>query len=157
MSHFVKLILLVLLAGVAGLGLLRWLVVMASPVPDNLGVRNGRLAPCPDSPNCVSTRATDSRHAIEAIPFSGDTAVVREQLLAILEQSPQATIRTTESHYIHAEFRSRLWGFIDDVEFQLDEATGLIHFRSAARLGYGDMGVNRARLTAIQTQMAGRP
>jgi uncharacterized protein (DUF1499 family) len=157
MSHFVKLILLVLLAGAAGFGLLRWLVVMASPVPDNLGVRNGRLAPCPDSPNCVSTRATDSRHAIEAIPYRGDTAVAREQLLAILERFPQASIRTAESHYIHAEFRSRLWGFIDDVEFQLDEAAGLIHFRSAARFGYGDMGVNRTRLTAIQTQMAGQP
>jgi uncharacterized protein (DUF1499 family) len=32
--------------------------------PNNLGVKDGRLATCPSSPNCVSSQSTDSRHQI---------------------------------------------------------------------------------------------
>lgn len=137
---------------VAGFFVARWLVERASPVPDNLGVANGSLAPCPDSPNCVSTFATDEQHAIEPLTFTGETAVARERLLTIINQDPLATLVRNTDDYIHAEYRSALWRFIDDVEFLIDEETGTVHFRSASRLGYSDMGANRERMETIRAE-----
>ncbi|MAT95807.1 MAG: hypothetical protein CL608_01470 [Anaerolineaceae bacterium] len=119
-------------------------------MPDNLGVENGRLAPCPSSPNCVSTQATDEEHGIAPIAYAGETSAAHATILAILQADPQFTIITNTPTYIHAEARSSLWKFIDDVEFFFDEADSLIHFRSAARLGYGDAGVNRQRMEEIR-------
>lgn len=135
----------------------RYLVQNVSPMPDNLGVTDGQLAACPNSPNCVSTQApaTDS-HYMEPIPYEGNTADTRDALIAIMDDMDRSTIITTRPDYIHAEFRSMLWGFVDDVEIYLDEDNGLIHFRSAARLGQGDMGVNRRRMQTIRQQLMAR-
>jgi uncharacterized protein (DUF1499 family) len=151
MSKGVWLVVVLVLVGGVFLLLGRWLVARASPLSGELGVANGRLAPCPDSPNCVSSLATDERHRMGALGYAGETAVVQTAILAALNELPRITIVRDEPGYIHAEARSALWGFVDDVEFTFDEAAGLIHFRSAARLGYGDMGMNRARMEAIQT------
>jgi uncharacterized protein (DUF1499 family) len=124
---------------------------------DNLGVENGRLAPCPDSPNCVSTQATDEEHGIAPIAYSGEMDAANATILAILQADPQFTIITNTPTYIHAEARTAVWQFIDDVEFSFDEAEGLIHFRSASRLGYGDAGVNRQRMEAIRTEFQTTP
>lgn len=132
--------------------LLRWLVVRISPMPQNLGVENGRLAPCPETPNCVSTFAPedDRLHQIAPIPYGGDTAVAQQKIRQIVEAMPRSTIITNRADYFHAEFRSPTWGFIDDVEFYFDEETNLIHFRSAARLGREDLKANRNRMEAIR-------
>lgn len=130
--------------------ILRWLVVMMSPRPDNLGVQNGRLAECPASPNCVSSYAVDELHGMEAIPLAEDAAATQSHLLAVIQDQPRTRIISNEPGYLHVEFRSLGWGFIDDVEFYVDEAAGLLHFRSASRLGYGDAEVNRARMTHIR-------
>lgn len=154
MSRPIKFLLAVLLGGVAIFALVRWLLVpIASPEPDNLGVQNGRFAPCPDAPNCVSTQAEQSVHLIEPIRYTAETAVVHQRLLQILDQMPRSTIIRTGPTYIHAEFRSPTWGFVDDVEFYIDEANQLIQFRSAARLGEGDLGANRARMEEIRERM----
>ncbi len=145
--------LLILVA--VGLGLffvLRWLVGRASVMPENLGVANSRLAACPSSPNCVSTYDTDEEHGMEALVLEGETAVAQAKLLAIIQTMPNSTLITNEPGYLHAEFRSSIWRFVDDVEVYFDEEAGLIHFRSAARLGQGDGGVNRRRIEAIQTE-----
>ena len=68
---------------------------------------------------------------------------------------PRSTVVTNEPGYTHAEFRSAAWGFVDDVEFYFDEEAGLIQFRSAARLGYGDGGVNRKRMEAVRAAYEG--
>ncbi len=148
--------LLILVA--VGLGLffvLRWLVMRASPMPDNLGVANSSLASCPSSPNCVSTYDTDEEHGIDAIVLEGETAVAQAKLLAIIQAMPNSTLITNEPGYLHAEFRSSIWRFVDDVEVYFDEEAGLIHFRSAARLGQGDGGVNRRRIEQIQAAYMG--
>jgi len=156
MSRPIKFLLAALLGGTAVFVLVRWLLIpIASPLPDNLGVQDGRLAPCPDSPNCVSSQAERSLHLIDPIRYEGETAVVHQRLLQILDQMPRSTIIRTEPTYIHAEFRSSTWGFIDDAEFYFDEANQLIHFRSAARLGYDDLDVNRARMEVIREKMSG--
>lgn len=150
MPKLLKIALFLVLGGTVLFFILRWLVQQVSPMPENLGVANGRLQPCPDSPNCVSTQATDELHGIEPIAYDGATAAAQQKLLAILQADPSYTLISNSPTYIHAEARTAVWQFIDDVEFTFDEAAGLIHFRSASRLGYGDAGANRQRLEAVR-------
>ena len=114
--------------------------------PTNLGVRDGKLAPCPSSPNCVSSLATDAAHAIEPLPADGADAMAN--LRRVIEAMPRTRIVTAEGDYLYAEFESALLGFVDDVEFQ--KAGDVIHVRSASRLGYSDLGVNRTRIEEIR-------
>jgi uncharacterized protein (DUF1499 family) len=146
-----KWLLIIVVIGVVLFFVLRLLVGRGSPMPDNLGVENGRLAPCPESPNCVSSYETDEEHGMDAMVLEGETAVAQAKLLTIIEAMPNSTLITNEPGYIHAEFRSPTMNFVDDVEFYFDEEAGLIQFRSAARLGYEDMNANRNRMEAIQS------
>ena len=112
-------------------------------------IPTGRLPPCPSSPNCVSTDASDPGQQMTPLPYRVDYASSRKVILSIVQAMPRTTIVTEADHYLHAEFRSRLFGFVDDVEFLFDDDAALIHFRSASRTGYSDMGVNRKRMRAI--------
>ena len=115
--------------------------------PANLGVTNGRLAPCKRSPNCVSSQAdpSDREHYIAPIRFRGDAmAAVRRALAAL----PRATVISEQKNYLYAEFRSRLLGYVDDVEFFYDGTA--VQVRSASRLGRRDFGVNRKRIERIR-------
>ncbi|MEZ4709519.1 MAG: DUF1499 domain-containing protein [Caldilineaceae bacterium] len=129
---------------------MRWLVVIYSPRPDDLGVRNGQLRPCPDSPNCVSTFSSDAEHAFEPLPYTMPTAQLHDHLLAILNTMPRATIITNEPIYVHVELRTPMMGFVDDAEFYFDEANGVLHMRSGSRLGRSDLGVNRRNMEQIR-------
>jgi uncharacterized protein (DUF1499 family) len=121
------------------------------PAPRNLGMRDSHLSPCPDTPNCVSTRAPtiDAEHFMPSIPYTSDASFVMTQILRAVSVQPRAKVIKQDDTYLHVEFRSRIMGFPDDVEFYIDDANKRIHFRSAARLGQGDMGVNRKRMTDI--------
>jgi len=114
-----------------------------------------RLAPCPKTPNCVSTEAPPGRHRMEPIPYSAGPAQTREKLLAVLRSYPRTRIVRQEPDYVKAECRSRLFRFVDDVEFVFDDDARQIHFRSASRLGYGDRGVNRRRMKEIRAASLG--
>lgn len=118
--------------------------------PANLGVRDGRLAPCPSSPNCVSSQSTDKDHAVEPLPYSSSTPEAIAGLRKIILQMERTKIVTETNNYLHAEFASALWRFVDDVEFSFDDHAKLIQVRSASRLGYSDFGVNRKRVEAIR-------
>jgi uncharacterized protein (DUF1499 family) len=110
-----------------------------------------RLAPCPSSPNCVSTQAKGGYHAIQPIPYTGSREGVVEQLKAVLQKMKRSRIITVSPDYLHVEFRTFL-GFVDDVEFYIDQVQHLIHMRSASRTGYWDFGVNRRRLETIRVE-----
>lgn len=118
--------------------------------PANLGVRDGRLVPCPSSPNCVSSQSTDKVHAVEPLTYSSSTPEAIADLKKIILQMERTKIITETSNYLHAEFVSALWRFVDDVEFFFDDHAKLIQVRSASRLGYSDFGVNRKRVEAIR-------
>lgn len=83
------------------------------------------------------------------LPYRVDRETSRRLVLAIVRAMPRTTVVTEEDLYLHVEFRSRVFGFVDDVEFGFDDGDALIHFRSASRTGYSDLGVNRKRMTAI--------
>ena len=121
--------------------------------PMTLGVHDGKLAPCPASPNCVSSQSTDKDHAVEPIPFSGTSAETMADLKKILSGIPRARTVTATETYLHAEFTSALFRFVDDVEFWFDDRTRTIHLRSASRAGRPDLGVNRKRVEDLQAAM----
>ena len=120
--------------------------------PRTFGVRDGRLAPCPDSPNCVSTQATDREHRIEPIAFEGPADPIIPRLNAAITSVPRMRIVTEQGDYLHAEATSLIFRFVDDVEFYVDRESKLIHFRSASRVGHSDLGVNRRRMERIRTE-----
>lgn len=114
-----------------------------------------RLAPCPRTPNCVSTQAPPGRQRMEPIPYGGTPAQVRERLLEVLRHHPRTRIVRQEPDYLKAECRSRIFRFVDDVELVFDDEARLIHFRSASRLGRKDFGVNRERMERIRAAFLG--
>jgi uncharacterized protein (DUF1499 family) len=124
--------------------------------PANLGVRDGKLAPCPGSPNCVSSQAeaSDKTHAIEPLRFTGDPGAAMRKLRTVVEGIPRTTVIESRPDYLYAEFSTPLMGFVDDVEFHQHGMT--IHVRSASRLGYSDLGVNRKRIESIRDAFSKR-
>jgi len=118
--------------------------------PDNLGVTNGRLAPCRRTPNCVSSQAdpSDREHYIAPIAFRGDAI---EAVRKAVESLPRTTVISANSSYLYAEFRSKLLGYVDDVEFFYDGAA--IQVRSASRLGRRDFNVNRNRVEQLRAMI----
>lgn len=118
--------------------------------PGDLGVRDGRLKPVPDSPNAVSSQATSAYHAIDPIPYAGTREAALETLVDIVKTLPRTTIVTQRDDYLYAEFASALLGFVDDVEFYLPADRKIVHVRSASRLGHSDLGVNRTRVEEIR-------
>jgi uncharacterized protein (DUF1499 family) len=117
--------------------------------PSHLGVKQGKLAAPSNKPNNVSSQA-DSKHTAFVMPLllKGDAAKQWQQLQAKVAAMTGASIITTTPNYIHAEFKTPLMGFVDDVELLLDGKQ--VHVRSASRLGYSDWGVNRKRVEAIR-------
>jgi uncharacterized protein (DUF1499 family) len=120
--------------------------------PSNLGVKDGRLAPCRRTPNCVSSQAdpADAEHSIAPLAFCGSM----DQLRRAVESMQRATVISVERNYLYAEFRSRLMRYVDDVELYYDERAGLVQVRSASRLGRRDFGVNRVRVEALRRAIA---
>lgn len=126
--------------------------------PDNLGVKDGKLAPPKRTPNSVSSLAdsADAEHYIAPIPFKGNALEAMAAVRKAIESMNGGTVIRHEGNYLYAEFRTKLMRFVDDVEFLFDEKAGLIHVRSASRLGRRDFGVNRARVEAIRARIEGR-
>ena len=122
--------------------------------PETLGVHEGRLRPCPNTPNCVCSQDSDSAHKIEPLTYRSNSTEAFAALKRIVESSEKAIVITETENYLHAEFTSRLMGFVDDVEFYLDTAANVIQVRSASRLGKSDLGVNRKRIELIRTLLA---
>lgn len=129
------------------LALLPFLTACAGEPPQNIGIRDGRLTACPDSPNCVSSFETDEEHSIAALDAN------LNQIQQVLLSLDQANIVEQSGNYLYAEFTSSLMGYVDDVEFLYDAASNTTHVRSASRLGYSDLGANRKRVEAIRARL----
>ena len=123
--------------------------------PTNLGVTDGRLAPPRRRPNCVSSQAdpSDAEHYIAPIAFRGTAVEAMVAAKRAVESMERATIVREAPSYLYAEFRSRLLGYVDDLELYFDEKAGAFHVRSASRLGRRDFGVNRKRVEALRPKL----
>lgn len=118
--------------------------------PTNLGVKNGKLTPCPGTPNCVNSQSSDAQSKIDPLP-----AKPISELKKVIEKMERTTIIEETDNYLYAEFQTPLMGFVDDVEFYLDPNENVIHVRSASRLGKSDLGVNRKRVEEIRAKLQG--
>lgn len=137
------------LAGAAGLGLLLYAWGHSSPAPP-LGVANGRLLECPDTPNCVCSQDLDPEHAVRPLAMKKEAAATMADLRALLSGMPGAAITGQSSNYLRAEFSSRVFRFVDDLETWVDPANRTVQIRSASRVGRSDLGANRRRVEQIR-------
>ena len=142
--------------GAGRLGLLQ------SSAPQDLGVRNGRLKPPSETPNSVSSQAAlypeHPRHAdaqIAPLHYQGDATAAMARLQTLVEETEGARLVKSEPGYLYATYTTPLMHFVDDVEFWLDPAAGVIQVRSASRIGHGDMGANRKRIEALRSRFEG--
>ena len=131
------------------------LLLMCTMLP--AGEATHTLAPCPASPNCVSSEAGDREHFTEPLHFTGEASLAWNRLKSALATEPRLTIVEDTGSYLHAEARSLIFRFVDDIEFVLDHGDGVIHVRSASRVGYSDFGVNRRRVERIREVFSKQP
>ncbi len=133
---------------------------LAAGAPKRLGVTEGRLKPPASTPNSVSSQASLypghpqlAYAAMEPIKLKGDGAETMRRLATLLRARAGVQVVTDEPDYLYAQCSTPVLKFTDDVEFWLDRQAGVIHFRSASRLGRKDFGVNRARMESIRAQL----
>lgn len=123
--------------------------------PDNLGAKDGRLAPPKGTPNNVSSQAdpADAEHYIAPIAFKGDAAAAMAAARKAVEGMAGSTLIRQDGDYLYAEFRTKTMRFVDDLEMVFDAKAGVLHVRSASRLGRRDFGVNRSRVEALRARI----
>jgi uncharacterized protein (DUF1499 family) len=124
--------------------------------PRDLGVHDGRLRDCPLSPNCVCSDASRDSHRVDALRLAKAPAEAWRLVRESVEALPRTRVITATGTYLPAECRSALFGFVDDLELQLRADEGLVAVRSASRIGYSDLGVNRERVRAIRGELVRR-
>jgi uncharacterized protein (DUF1499 family) len=117
------------------------------------GLKEGKLSKCPDRPNCVcSEYAADTDHYAAPIILAKNITDNHVATLRAVIIEMGGKIISEKDYYLAATFTSALFGFIDDLELRVDKAQNVIHIRSASRVGYGDMGVNRKRVEQLKDQ-----
>lgn len=122
---------------------------------DAIGLINGQLSKCPDTPNCVcSEYAAHTGHYISPITMSENTKSTSDTFLVLkaLILDMGGNIQLENKNYISATFTSAIFRFIDDLEIRVDSDKNIIHLRSASRVGRGDMGVNKERIELLKQQ-----
>lgn len=118
--------------------------------PINVGAPGNVLSPCPGTPNCVASQDAKGSQLMPPIPFKGRVEDAQARLREAIASMARGKVTVDRPGYVAVEFRSRLLGFVDDAEFVLDGKKGEIRFRSAARVGHSDLGMNRRRMNAIR-------
>jgi uncharacterized protein (DUF1499 family) len=115
------------------------------------GLVEGRLTPCPDKPNCVSSElVSDAKHYIEPLVYSADEATSILPRLKTIIYEMGGSIQIEETNYLAATFTSSVFRFVDDLELRIDTGQKTIHLRSASRVGHGDGGANRKRVELLK-------
>lgn len=120
------------------------------PTAEGMGADAERLPPCPSSPNCACSQDPDPRRRVEPWPFEGGREAVRQRLLSVLSSFPRTRIVAAGPRRLLATCRTPVLRFADDVELLIDERGGVVHVRSASRVGWSDLGANRRRLSALR-------
>lgn len=130
-------------------------VPSADAGPSSETIANFQLAPCPASPNCVSSQALDPARRVLTLAIDGNLAAQHQRLLAMLKTLPRTEIKEQSRHYIWVTVTTRIMRYVDDVEFLLVEGRP-IEVRSASRVGYSDLGTNRRRVEKIRRALNDR-
>ena len=135
--------------------LLMTCVSCASRRQPQIGLVDGRLRDCPtNKSNCVcSESAPDCEFYIEPLKFSDSQANAWDRAkMALIEIGGK--IQVEEDYYLHSIFVTKVFRFVDDLELRMDVENNNIQIRSASRVGYSDLGVNRKRVERLREQFA---
>ncbi len=120
-------------------------------MPKTTGMVDGRLQPCPKSPNCVCCCHNDKEHYIAPLPYTSKNTL--DQIQAYLSQHYNAQVVQRTPDYMHIVITTPTMHYKDDLEFAVDRQKGIVKVRSASRIGYSDAGVNRARIEALRAYL----
>ncbi|HED31562.1 MAG TPA: DUF1499 domain-containing protein [Prosthecochloris aestuarii] len=124
------------------------------PAPaDEPALLNGQLRPCPGTPNCVCSETGNEAIRVDPLVYTGDADDAWSRLQRVVRQM-EGKIERIEGDYLWSTFTVPFLGFVDDVEFRLDRNAGVIQVRSASRLGYSDLGINRSRVDDIRRRFS---
>jgi uncharacterized protein (DUF1499 family) len=115
------------------------------------GLVEGILSKCPNKRNCVcSEHKDDANHYIDPIIIPQDITFDIFSLLKNTIQDMGGSIQVEGDNYLAATFTSAIFRFVDDLEIRIDSTQKVIHIRSASRVGYNDMGVNKKRTELLK-------
>ena len=118
-------------------------------IPSDTGIENGKLSPIPKSPNAVSSQTDDVKKKVEPLVFKDTFEVTKKAVLSAFEKYGNIEIIKNNENYIHAVNITGIMKYKDDIEIFFDVNERLVHYRSASRIGYSDMGLNRKRYNEI--------
>lgn len=111
------------------------------------------LLDCPDTPNCVSSLAKNPKYRVEPFKLNKDLKTSWDMVQNTVGSLPRTKVVSADNNKIHAECRSMIFRFIDDLTLNLTPSNGIIHIRSASRTGYSDLGVNRRRVENLRKKL----
>lgn len=120
------------------------------------GLIDSKLAPCPETPNCVCSEFDKDPHYIEPVALRGLEVNTAKATLKDIVLKMGGELAGESDDYIAARFSSKIFGFVDDLEVRIDAVAGIAHIRSAARVGQSDLGVNRKRVEKLKQRFAQR-
>ena len=126
---------------------------IVNTIKKDLGVRGGKLAELSSKPNCVSSQAMSDSKKVSPLKYSGDLKEQMDKVVNIITGMAGVTVKQKSDNYLYAVFTTKIMRFKDDVEVYLDDESKLLHFRSASRVGYSDLGVNRKRYNAFVSKL----
>jgi len=112
------------------------------------------LGPCSRNANCVSSQATRDSQRVEPFTCEGSCEGTLSHLRHLLDSTPRVSIVASTADYLHAEYRSPIWRFVDDFELLVDSDAGVVQVRSASRVGTWDLGANRRRVEDLRRRLA---
>jgi uncharacterized protein (DUF1499 family) len=122
--------------------------------PQRFDTAMREITPCQAAQNCVSSHSTDDLHRVDPLRFAGSPEAAFQTLRNLVEGLPRTRIVTAEDTYLHAQCTSRIFRFVDDLELLLDREAGVVHVRSASRIGFSDLGVNRRRVENLRARFS---
>ncbi len=114
------------------------------------------LSGCDNLLNCTASTASEKKNRVEPIAYQGPDSEVIKQIAALIAAQKNTKIITQNTNYLHATYKTALMGFTDDLELLLDNDSGVLHIRSASRIGQSDLGANRKRIEALRTLFKGK-
>jgi uncharacterized protein (DUF1499 family) len=126
------------------------IVLSCASNPPKVQLVDGKLRPCPSSPNCVSSESDSPSSRVEPLTFTGPPEKAWGDLKETI-QGMGGKIKEEYDGYLWTTFTTKLFRFVDDVEFRMVSSESIIHVRSGSRVGYSDLGVNRRRVEKLRT------
>lgn len=126
---------------------------IGNTIQKGLGVRNGKLAELSKKPNCVSSQTTHDSKKVKPFKYNGDLKEQMSKVQKAISEMSGVEVKQNSDNYLYAVFTTKIMRFKDDVEVYLDDESKILHFRSASRVGYSDLGVNRKRYEAFVSKL----